>query len=348
MAKGKEKRQNHKNDTIKYKLRCELNKMASYGRSKKQDMTTTRNERNILKNQGYSHEEQLRVNACKDHIYSFSTMENYQKEIGYFRDWLISNGYKKISIEESAKYIQPYIDHCVEKGLSPYTINKRLSAICKATHRDIQDYSHPKRSVAKITRGVAPAVHDKFNERNYAEIIAANRLLGLRRKELEKLQVGDIDVKDKYFIVNTVGKGGKDNIQVITDEKEMEIVKGWIKDREPDKRVFSADLFKNDVNFHKQRELRAKDVYFSVLEEIKDNPLAREKYKTFIKRAFESEGKKLRENLDLPYIARGENRERLIREGKPIEYDRVAILYVSLTVLNHYRSDTTVNHYVGK
>ena len=33
------------------------------------------------------------------------------------------------------------------------------------------------------------------------------------------------------------------------------------------------------------------------------------------------------------------------------EYDidiTLAILYVSLTVLNHYRSDTTVNHYVGK
>ena len=45
MAKKREKRQNHKNDTIKYKLRSELRKMESYGRSKKADMQKTKADR---------------------------------------------------------------------------------------------------------------------------------------------------------------------------------------------------------------------------------------------------------------------------------------------------------------
>jgi hypothetical protein len=102
------------------------------------------------------------------------------------------------------------------------------------------------------------------------------------------------------------------------------------------------------VNFHKQRELRAKDVYERVVADMQNNPESREYYKTFIKNSFERDGKKLRENLEKPYVVRGENRKRLEQQGRALEYDRVAVLYVSLTVLNHYRSDTSVNHYIGK
>lgn len=348
MAKKKDKRQNHKNDTIKYRLRCELRKMESYGRSKKADMQKTKADREKLRADGASYSESLRINHSKEHIYSYSTMENYQKEVGYFGDWLIKQGHKRISIEDSKAYIQPYIDYCVEQKLSPYTINKRLSAICKATHADIQDYNHPERSVAKITRGVDSAIHDKYNEKHYAEIIGANRILGLRRNELKRLKVEDFEISDKYIIVHTVGKGGKENVQIITDKAKMETAKSWLAGKNPEDRVFSADDFKNDVNFHKQRELRAKDVYERVVADMQNNPESREYYKAFIKNFFERNGKKLREDLEKPYVVRGENRERLKAQGRALEYDRVAVLYVSLTVLNHYRSDTSVNHYIGK
>lgn len=49
-------------------------------------------------------------------------------------------------------------------------------------------------------------------------------------------------------------------MQIITDKAEIEIAKSWLVDKNPEDRVFSADNFNNDVNFHKQRELRAKDV----------------------------------------------------------------------------------------
>ena len=80
MAKKREKRQNHKNDTIKYKLRCELRKMESYGRSKKADMQKTKADREKLRADGATYSESLRINHSKERIYSYSTMENYQKD----------------------------------------------------------------------------------------------------------------------------------------------------------------------------------------------------------------------------------------------------------------------------
>ena len=60
------------------------------------------------------------------------------------------------------------------------------------------------------------------------------------------------------------------------------------------------------------------------------------------------EPKKLRENLNMPYIVRGKNRTRLEKEGRPVEFDRTAVMYVSVAVLSHFRTDTTVEHYIGK
>ena len=67
---------------------------------------------------------------------------------------------------------------------------------------------------------------------------------------------------------------------------------------------------------------------------MQNNPESREYYKAFIKNFFERNGNKLREDLEKLYIVRGENCQRLEQQGRALEYDRVAVLYVSLTVLN--------------
>ena len=41
-------------------------------------------------------------------------------------------------------------------------------------------------------------------------------------------------------------------------------------------------------------------------------------------------------------------RRMLISEGKAVEYDRLAAMYVSITVTNHFRVDTTIQHYLTK
>ena len=104
---------------IKFELKKALEEKASYGRSKHADKIKTQELRYEMQKQGASYSERLQVNEMKDHIYSYKTMEAYQNQVGYFADYLIENGHKKISLEESKDYIQEYIDHLTEEGKSP-------------------------------------------------------------------------------------------------------------------------------------------------------------------------------------------------------------------------------------
>lgn len=85
-----------------------------------------------------------------------------------------------------------------------------------------------------------------------------------------------------------------------------------------------------------------------VVEDMKQNPERRAFYQSEIHRLFNEAGKHCREDLDMPVYARKENRQRLLDAGRPIEYDRTALMFCSVTVTSHWRSSVTFEHYVGK
>lgn len=333
---------------IKYNLKQELQQMACYGQSKHDDKMKTLRDRKLARAKGATYQQSLSINYSKDKIYSFNTMETYQKEVSRFGGWLIENGHKKITLQQAKDYIQPYIDYQISRGLSSYSINTSLSAICKATHANIYDYERPQRSIANISRGTGNKIHDERNERVAAELLDANRLLGLRRSELKRLKAKDIQVHDNYVVVHSKGKGGKYNQQLFIHDDEKERVLALKHGLNDNDYVFSRELFRNDADLHHQRELRAKDLYSRICADMQDNPDKRLIYQEIIKEIFRKNHKVLREKLDSPYIVRGTNRERLLSLKRDVTYDRTAVLYVSVAVLSHYRSDTTVEHYIGK
>lgn len=335
-------------NTIKYLLKQSLQQQAAYGRSKHSDKINTYQKRESLRQQGATKNEILAVNEMKEYIYSYGTMHTYQQQVSYFGDYLIENGYKKISLEQSKELIQEYIDHLHSSGKSPWTINLALSAICKATSANIRDYNHPKRTISQIKRGNEPREHDSGNEKRYSKILEANRLLGLRRNELKALRASDILERDDKVIVMTIGKGGRHNQQIFTLPSEKEAVLNLRMGKSEHEKIFSSSDFKNDVDFHAARQERAITVYNRVVEDMKFHPERRSFYTQIIKDIFHEKSKILRENLDNPYCVRGANRQRLMKEGKELTYDRVVILYTSVTVLNHTRSDVTVEHYIAK
>ena len=335
-------------NTIKYQLKQELEKQASYGRSKHQDKIATYQKREELRQQGASFEERMKVNEMQGHIYSYQTMKTYQQQVGYFGDYLIQNGLKKISIEESREYIQEYIDYLEQDGKSPWTINTALAAVCKATGASIRDYDHPKRTISHIERGNCERLHDSTNEKNANRILEANRLLGMRRSELQRLRAGDIVETGEKVIVQSIGKGGRHNQQVFTLPEEKAQVLALKKGKADNQRIFQAADFRNDADLHHERQNRAVSVYKRVVEDMRQNPDRREYYKQEIRQAFQERGRTCKENLDNPYCVRGDNRQRLMTEGREVTYDRVALLYVSISVLNHTRSDVTAAHYVAK
>ena len=105
---------------------------------------------------------------------------------------------------------------------------------------------------------------------------------------------------------------------------------------------------RNDADLHHERALKAISVYEKTVEDMTLHPERRAYYQSEIKRIFDENGKPLYENLGTPYRCRGANREKLIAMGKNTVFDRTAVLYVSCTVTNHFRSDTTVQHYLIK
>lgn len=335
---------------IKFELKKALEEKASYGRSKHADKVKTQELRYQMQKEGASYDERLKINEMKDHIYSYKTMETYQNQVGYFADYLIEHGHRKISLEESKDYIQEYIDHLSEEGKSPWTINTALSAICKSTGAYIHDYTHPERTVSNIQRsGDAERTHDKYNEKNHSEILQINQLLGLRRSELMKLKASDITTdKDGNVVITLKSKGGRIGEHIFVWEDEKEKVLALKEGKEPNDRIFSRDMFRNDCDLHHQRALRAQHVYDRVVKDMKEHPERRDYYKGIIQKEYEKHGRTCKEILDNPYCARGKNRERLLAEGKEVSYDRVAALFVSCTVLSHTRGDVSIQHYIGR
>lgn len=338
-----------KQKNIRYLLKSELKKLESYGQKKHEDKKKTYDERKQLKAKGYSLAEREKMcNYSKDKIYSIQTMETYQREVSKFADWLNSHDKGKITIEQAKDEIQSYMDSLKERGLSASSIHTALAACCKATHTYMRDFDIPERKLADMKRGKHEVRNDRYNEKNHAEILAINRIVGVRRSELMEIRVRNVVEKDGVMYIHTKGKGGKDNQQLITEESEREVIRQYMRDKSENERLFPKEMFRNDADLHSQRAERAKIVYQRVLEDMKRNPDRRTYYEEYIKKAFEEKGKKLPKNLDKNYVCRGSFREMLIKEGKEISYDRVAAMYVSLTVTSHWRVDTTIQHYLTK
>ena len=345
---------------LTYALRSRLEKMAAYGESKKAYKVKTLELRRVARNElirQHKNREEitnalLHIDAAKDKIFSYNTMKSYIKFVKDFAGFVTSQtGTSRTSVEDSIIYIQPYIDYLINKGNSPNTINLKLSAVCKATGQFVVDYEHPVRRYSEAIRGVKPAVRDHFNEHRAAAALELNRAVGLRRAELGRLSVADIHWNDKGDIVITsIGKGGKHNNTLICDPEKIRIVEKYYYDAIADGReiLLTKEQMNHDADLHHARAECAIDEYNRVITDIKDHPERRNYYKNFVIDFFRKNKKSLKEKLDVPYRLRGAGKMLMEQQGKDTVFDRVAVLYVSVTILHHYRSDTSVQHYLTK
>ena len=174
---------------------------------------------------------------------------------------------------------------------------------------------------------------------------------GLRRRELGHLKVDDIKFIDCQTVhIFSIGKGGKHNRTVLKGIVAVSKLKEYIREAEEKGSDFLLTKAEARVpdGLHYCRAMCAQITYNAVLQEMENDPAKRAEYIQKIKDEFKRCGRKLKENLDKPYRLRGYNREAALSIGKPIVYDRVAAMYVSLFILHHFRTDTTILHYLVK
>lgn len=331
---------------IRFQMKSALNEMAYFGHSKHDDQVRTYQERQQQKAQGVPCQEYMKIDYTADRIYSFGTMKTYQAEIGRFADYLSENGFKKCTMEEAKEQIQNYLDYQRDRGLSAYSVHTTCAALCKVFHVKMEDYTIPERKLSEITRSRGERPRDKLNEKRAGAALEANRILGLRRSELEHLRVSNFQDRGTEIQMDTIGKGGKHNTTIFRNPGEIEKVRALLDGKRQTEYVFDRQQFKNDADFHQTRAEAFQARYQRIVEAMVSRPEARAEYQQIIRDTFEARGKELREDLDRPYVCRGSHREYLIEQGLSISYDRTAVMMVSLE--SHFRSDVLVQNYLAK
>lgn len=286
----------------------------------------------------------------------------YKAKCKDFSTWLKQeHGINKpsVAIANAKTLIQDYERKLEDSGkYSASTIHTYLAPICKGLGVNMRDISKPKRTSNTITRGrkedANPQGRKEITQEKYRPLVAVQRVTGLRRSELAKIRGRDLcQDENGYMCIHTVGKGGKTQLQRILPEDHPVIEKAF-KDIKPNQLLFEPDIMKNKINLHGIRAdqgYRTYQYYLHRLEtepeykhqclrELRDRHIALRpdghSLQTFLKSCYNSS----------PYLLRGSNREKAIKTGRPISYNRTALMMVSVFHLSHWRLDVTVTNYI--
>ena len=158
-----------------------------------------------------------------------------------------------------------------------------------------------------------------------------------------------------HFSVRNVsrGKGGKRQLQRILPEDEKSVIEIF-RGVNPDQKLFSADEMNNKIDLHGIRREQAQRAYKYYCDRLKNEPgykyQCRKELAARYKEFHDAGASNKRFLHDImneePYKLRGENRQKAIEQGKETEYNRLALMMVSVFHLSHWRLDVTVTNYL--
>lgn len=298
---------------------------------------------------------------CLEKYPNNNTRTAYKKDIKAFAEYAKGQGYKNVkALGDGLEVLQSYSNYLQEKGFSPSTIHRKLCSPCRALEINMKEICKPKRTSDRITRGRRKDANKQGKEEigkpEFSRLVSLQSVTGIRRAELRKL-TGENIARDSSGYLNVIvkrGKGGKEQYQRILPENErtvLEIFQG-IGEKE---RVFSPDEMKNHINLHGIRAEVARKAYNYYSDRLKHDLQYRDKLLEELRdryRLLHPEPEKtirafLTECLnDKPYTLRGHNKARALATGKPVNYDRLALMAVSVFHLSHWRLDVTVTNYL--
>ena len=193
-----------------------------------------------------------------------------------------------------------------------------------------------------------------FNNPKFKRSVEFQRKVGIRRAELEKLTGDDfvIDESGHFCVRVKCGKGGKKQLQRILPQ-DYEFIKKYFEGKKPNERIFGANELNNRQSYHTLRALNAQRCYKYYLDVISTDE-GKENLIEELKARFavtDDDGKikhkKFKyELIDGTYKLRGKNKELALANDLPIEYDKLALMAVSVFHLSHWRNDVTVASYM--
>lgn len=296
------------------------------------------------------------------------TEKTYKRGINRFVNWINNQGMKyTVDIKDiendprdaMRQVIQQYEKYLEDECYSASTIHTYLAPVCKGLCINMADINKPRRSAGLIKRsrdvtanaqGKAEAEKEEFER-----LVNVQRALGIRRSELARLTGGDlIKTKNRGMYVRVRrGKGGKYQLQRVLPQHEKTIDRIF-KDVGKDENVFSRREMSNKIDLHGMRADVAKEAYDYYSERIKNDS----GYADELRAAIYDRYEKYNRNEDYetwratwdrpdPYVLRGENRINAISHNRPTEYNRLAMMAVSVFHLSHWRLCVTAVNYLS-
>jgi len=272
--------------------------------------------------------------------------KTYSTRIEVYSKWARENGLKTANLAEVRASIPEYIEARRKQGLSSATLHTDLACLCRATGASMSDFMTIRRG--QPTKGRSDESRRVRTPENQRVLAFATKV-GIRKMEYSHLKGSDFVQKGgRAYVVVRKGKGGKRQEQLILPE-DVEFVRSYFDGSE--NYVFSKEEIKacTHANLHEIRRERAQKLDERWRVELKD-PAKREEMMRLLEERFNENPKKMgkfsRSKMDTPYRTRGEVRKELYEANKPLEYDRLALLSVSVLALAHYREDVCVKHYM--
>lgn len=289
------------------------------------------------------------------------TITAYKKDCKLFAAYCKEQGVKRPDQLQGKEkeLLQGYEKELEASKYSPATIHRRLAAPCKATGINMNEIEKPKRTAGKIVRSRNQKANKQgkieATEARYNRLICFQKAVGIRRAELSRLIGTDLTEDESgYLCVNVSrGKGGKRQLQRILPEDEGTVLEIF-QNADPGQKLFSKEEMQNKIDLHGIRREHAQKAYKYYADRLKNEPgykyeLRKElaaRYKEF-HRPGDSNKRFLHDIMnEKPYKLRGNNYQKAIEQGKETEYNRLALMAVSVFHLSHWRLDVTVTNYM--
>lgn len=289
------------------------------------------------------------------------TVTAYKKDCKLFAAFCKEQGVKRPDQLQGREkeLLQAYEKELEAAGYSAATIHRRLAAPCKATNISMSEIEKPKRTSGKITRSRNEKANRQgkreIEDERYSRLVTFQRAVGIRRAELARLTATDLTTDESGYLCVYVakGKGGKRQLQRILPEDEGTVLEIF-QAADPEQKLFSPEEMNNKIDLHGIRREYAQRAYKYYADRLKNEPgykyeLRKElaaRYREF-HRPGDSNKRFLHDIMnEEPYGLRGENRQKAIEQGKETEYNRLALMAVSVLHLSHWRLDVTVTNYL--
>lgn len=258
--------------------------------------------------------------------------------------------YKSRHFEDCREHIQDYSDWLERQGKSASTIHSYLAGVCRVYGVSLTEIQKPRRVVSANTRSRGVKAVDK---RKDASRETSSRLydfasvVGCRRAEYARLWGSDLVTDESGYLCVRIrrGKGGKYQEQRVLPGDEL-LVSTYFDSSE--ELVFTKAELRNKLDLHHLRALLAQRAYLYYAERLRKEPGYREQLEGEIKARWRAHNKRRwnQHEFEGTYKLRDANRRLAQKLGRPTEYDRLAVMAVSVFHLSHWRNDVTVSNYL--